>query len=112
MTLARSLVATVVFGAALSARAQAGAPAQPWPPPSVPNRDARILTLDEALATARRQQPQLRQAQANVAAATARSDQALAPLLPQVNATGAYTRSTANYVYRPGSSPVGTTRTV
>ncbi len=53
----------------------------------------RIVTLDQALATARERQPQLRQAHAAAEAAGARADQAFAPLLPQVNATAGITRT-------------------
>src|SRR6266436_1075774 len=45
---------------------------------------ARIVTLDEAVQSAREHQPQIRQARANTAAAGARASQALAPLLPQL----------------------------
>ena len=44
-----------------------------------------VLSLETALAIARRNQPDLRQARANVEAAQARVDQARAGLLPQVN---------------------------
>ena len=64
---------------------------------------ARIVTLDEALASAREHQPQLREAHAASEAADARAGQALAPLLPQLNATGSYLRTTANAIVRPGS---------
>lgn len=56
----------------------------------------RILTLAEAMRTAKASQPQLRQARAGTEAAQARSDQAVAPLLPQVSATARYGRGTAN----------------
>jgi outer membrane protein len=65
----------------------------------------RELSLEEALRIARERQPQLRQQQAATAAARARADQALAPLLPQVSATAAYQRQTANFALRPGSVP-------
>jgi outer membrane protein len=64
--------------------------------------DPRVLTLDEALQTARARQPLLRQAHANTEAATAVAEQALAPLLPQVAATADYYRATANTILRPG----------
>ena len=54
----------------------------------------RILTLDEALATARAQQPQVRQAAAATQAALARVDESLAPLLPQVRGSANYQRGT------------------
>jgi outer membrane protein len=53
----------------------------------------RVLTLSEALRTATERQPQLRQAQANTAAANARVDQNFSSLLPQVNASVTYQRS-------------------
>ncbi len=65
----------------------------------------RTLTLDQALQTARAQQPQLRLAAANTQASLARADEALAPLLPQVGGTADYQRSTANFAARPGSVP-------
>ena len=64
---------------------------------------ARIVTLDEAVQTARERQPQLRQARANTEAAGARAGQAFAPLLPQVTATAGYQRTTHNGLIRPGS---------
>ena len=68
------------------------------------------LTLEQALATAREHQPQLQQAHAATEAARARADQARAALLPQVDGSAAYSRSTANYVARPGSLPSGITQ--
>lgn len=77
---------------------------------------ARVLTLDEAVQTARAHQPQLRQAHASTDAARAVADEARAPLLPQVAATAGYERGTANFIFRPGvpatnanASPVATT---
>lgn len=64
----------------------------------------RILTLDEALAAARAQQPQVRQAAAATRAAQARADQSRAALLPQVSGAAVYQRATDN---RAGSSPAG-----
>jgi outer membrane protein len=69
-----------------------------------------VLTLDQALATAREHQPQLQQAHASTEAAHARADQARAALLPQVDGSAAYSRSTENYVARPGSLPSGITQ--
>ena len=68
---------------------------------------AQIVTLDEAVQSAREHQPQLRQARANTAAAGARVSQALAPLLPQLTATAGYQRTTANAITRPGQPSVG-----
>jgi outer membrane protein len=109
MMLARSLVAALLSATTLAARAQAGGAPPAVPPTAVPPGATRVLTLDEALRTARERQPQLRQAQANVAAASARSDQAFAPLLPQVSASGSYQRTTANFTPRPGSTPTNLT---
>ena len=53
---------------------------------------ARVVTLDEAVQSAREHQPQIRQAQASTAAAGARARAALAPMLPQVSASAAYDR--------------------
>ncbi|HZZ82929.1 MAG TPA: TolC family protein [Anaeromyxobacteraceae bacterium] len=75
------------------------------PPPG------RILTLEEALKSAREHQPQLQQARASTAAASARADEALAPLLPQVSGNASYQRTTENFAARPGSTPNVTTRT-
>ncbi len=63
------------------------------------------LTLDEALALSHENQPTLKQAQAQVAAADARARQALAPMLPSVGMNVGYSRSTANFVARPGAVP-------
>ena len=73
--------------------------------PLVPAAPPRTLTLDEALKTAGTRHPQLRQAAAATEAAEARSDEAFAPLLPQVAANGAYQRATANFTSRQGSLP-------
>jgi outer membrane protein len=63
----------------------------------------RVLTLPEAIETARAYQPQLREARANTEVAGAVADEARAPLLPQVTATAAYARATANFIFRPAS---------
>jgi len=68
---------------------------------------APTLTLEEALRTAEQNQPQLRQARATVEAADARADAGMAPLLPQVTATGSYSRTTNNYAPQPGAAPRG-----
>src|SRR2546425_3090046 len=57
---------------------------------------AKIVTLDDAVQSAREHQPQLRQARANTAAAGARARAALAPLLPQLSATAGYNRRIAS----------------
>ncbi len=66
---------------------------------------AATLTLDQALETARANHPQLRVARGQTEVASARVAEARAPLLPQVNGTASYQRSTMNYVQRPGASP-------
>ncbi len=72
---------------------------------AAPAAPPRILTLEEALATARAQQPQVRQAAAATQAAQARVDESRAPLLPQVNGSADYARETSNYATRPGALP-------
>lgn len=72
---------------------------------TVPAAQPPVLTLEEALATASKQQPQIRQAAAGTAAAVARSEQSFAPLLPQVSGSANYQRATANFANRPGSLP-------
>src|SRR5450432_229954 len=67
---------------------------------------ARVLTLDEALQTARAHQPDLRQAHADTDAARAIADEARAPLLPQVTASAGYERGTANSIFRPGAPAI------
>jgi outer membrane protein len=66
---------------------------------------ARVLTLDDAVQTARARQPQLRQAHASTDAARALADEARAPLLPQVAVTAGYDRATANFIFAPGLLP-------
>lgn len=68
---------------------------------------ARIVTLEEAVLSAREHQPQLRQARYGTRAAQARADEARAPLLPQLTAAAGYQRTTANNTARPGAG--GTT---
>jgi outer membrane protein len=55
-----------------------------------------VLTLEQALKTAAERQPSLRRARAQTAAASARADQAEAPLWPQVNGTASYQRVARN----------------
>jgi len=64
-----------------------------------------VLTLEQALDTARSHQPLLRRARALAEGADAAADMARAPLLPQLNATASYQRTTANFVARPGAVP-------
>jgi outer membrane protein len=57
---------------------------------------AKILTLSQALETAQKAQPSLRQAHANTEAAKARVGEARAPLLPQLSGNAIYSRLTSN----------------
>lgn len=63
------------------------------------------LTLDEAVQRALAQVPTLKAARAQETAANARAREAFAPMLPQVSLGLAYSRSTANFVGRPGQVP-------
>jgi outer membrane protein len=63
------------------------------------------LSLDEALASAMEQVPALKAARAQETAAQARARESFAALLPQVSLGLAYSRSTANFVARPGALP-------
>ncbi len=63
------------------------------------------LTLEDALRLGREQHPQLKVARAQVAAAKARTGEAFSGLLPQISASLGYSRSTSNFVARPGSLP-------
>ncbi len=63
---------------------------------------ARTVTLDEAERAAVAQRPDIRQADANVAAGLARNEEARAPLLPQVKIEGLYERTTGNRPQKPG----------
>ena len=64
----------------------------------------RLLTLDEALRSARANHPLLQVAHAQAQVSDARADESLAPLLPQVSGTARYQRTTFNYVPSPGSA--------
>ncbi len=66
---------------------------------------ARVLTLEAALARARAQSPTVRSASAQRDAADAREDRARGVLLPQLIGTASYTRTTGNYIPRPGQLP-------
>ncbi len=83
------LAATAVVGLAL---ALAAAPAA---------ADGHVLSLDEALRTAREQQPQLRAARAQTRAATARAGEARSGYLPKVDAQAQYQRATTNFLLSP-----------
>jgi len=76
-----------------------GGGADPAPPSS------RALTLVAAVAAARDNHPDLRQASAAYEAGAARADQRRSGLLPQVAGSASYERSTSNFASRPGSVP-------
>jgi len=64
-----------------------------------------VLSLDEATRITWENQPQIRQARANTAAAEARADEARAPLLPQLYGVSyTYERTTSNFTPHPGYS--------
>ncbi|HEX4462409.1 MAG TPA: TolC family protein [Polyangia bacterium] len=63
-----------------------------------------VITLDQAVQTAAKNQPQLLAAHANTDVAYARAGEARAPLLPQVSGTATYQRATANQ--QPGAAAV------
>jgi outer membrane protein len=68
---------------------------------------ARTVTLDEAERAAEAQKPEVRAAHAAAAAGDARTEQARAPLLPQLRAVGEYDRTTGNLRQRPNrATPV------
>ncbi|MFB1484512.1 TolC family protein [Corallococcus sp. RDP092CA] len=89
-------------------RAQAPAtppqdPAKPVTPPAVQQSlslseaaEGRVITLADAEALARQNQPSLRSAQASTDAAYARVDQSFSSFLPQVSASAGYTLGTSN----------------
>lgn len=81
-----TVLGILLLGPGLAA-AQAAAPAP------APAQATKIVTLQEAEQSALAHQPQLRQAQANASAGSARADQARSGLLPQLEATGSYLRS-------------------
>ena len=64
----------------------------------------KVITLQDAIDLALRTHPSEQQARANVDVASARVEEARAPYLPQVTATGQYQRMTGNAVQRPGAS--------
>jgi outer membrane protein len=68
---------------------------------------SRVLTLDQALLTARANQPLLKQAAANLRAAQMRTFEARASLLPGVNATARYGLGTANILPQVGTNATG-----
>jgi outer membrane protein TolC len=82
------LGALALLGLAATAQAQAPAPA-----PMGPEPQPRLLSLDEALATARRNNRDLQQAKARVDQARTGIEQAWVALLPQVSGQGKYTHN-------------------
>jgi len=95
---------------ALVALGLGGAPgvarAQPQSPPGAEApAPTRVLTLAAVEQIAKTQQPQALVARAQTNIAEGQAQSARAPLLPQVTATGQYTRETGNYVSRPGFVP-------
>src|SRR6476469_6961903 len=73
--------------------------------PSPPAAASKTLTLAEAETTALKHAPTLEQAYGQAEAAEGRLEQARSGYLPQLNATGNYQRTTANFVARPGFVP-------
>jgi outer membrane protein len=72
----------------------------------------RVVTLEEALRTARERQPQIRQAMTAVQAARARADQARSALLPQVSGVASFDRSQQQFTQRgAGGQAVSTSVT-
>ncbi|MFN2549426.1 MAG: TolC family protein [Myxococcales bacterium] len=64
---------------------------------------ARVVTLQQAVDSARANQPQLRQARAGSQAAAARAQQAFAPMLPQVSARAGFQHSAGTVTVRSAS---------
>jgi outer membrane protein TolC len=89
------------------------APPTIQPVPAPPSVVGRVLTLDEAVATALEGQPQIQARLSDYLAARYRVDQAFAPLLPQL--TGSWTAARAQNVSTSrgvfGTSPVTTVTT-
>jgi outer membrane protein len=71
----------------------------------------RVLTLADVERSAQVQQPQMLVAKAATHIAEAQTEEARAPLLPQITGTASYTRETGNFQPRPGISPTGVTTT-
>ena len=68
-----------------------------------PAAAAEVLTLDQALRTARAHQPALDLARGALINAEGQADTARAPLLPQLNGAGTYSRGTTNPYCTPAS---------
>src|SRR5437867_1016725 len=69
----------------------------------------RMLSLDEAVQAASEKHSQVRQARALTEVARDRAAEARSALLPQVVGSASYTRTTANFVFRPGVLPSSVT---
>jgi outer membrane protein len=95
----RSIAFVFFAGAVLvgATSAHARAPADPAGPAEAP-----VLTLDEALQRAAQRHPNVRAAEALLAAAHARMQQARAGFLPYVTFSFAYQPQTANFAPTPG----------
>jgi outer membrane protein len=110
---AAAIAAAVLVARAAAAQAPSSPqPAAQPPPPAAPPLAApapasRVLTLDEAVQTARERQPQLLQARSTSEAAAARADEARANLLPQVNALAQYQRRKDTVGREPNFYSVG-----
>jgi outer membrane protein len=63
------------------------------------------LSLEDAVQRALERVPSMKAARALEAAAQARARESFSPMLPQVNLGLGYSRSTANFVARPGALP-------
>lgn len=72
----------------------------------------RVLTMADAVATARAHRPELAQQRAQKRAADARARQVRAGFLPRLDLSARYERTTANFVPRPGFLPAGVAPTV
>jgi len=111
-TRSRILLALVALGAAAPVARAAEAPAGATPAPGDdvaallkdPAATTKVLTLDEALRSARTHQPALELARGALIAAQGQSDSARSGLLPTLNANATYTRATSNFVFTPGGS--------
>jgi outer membrane protein len=77
----------------------------PFAPFAVALAVTRVLTLADALSTARAAHPTLRQARAQTRVAEANAGVVRAGLLPSLSGTALYQRTTANFVFRPGTVP-------
>jgi outer membrane protein len=80
----------------------------PPTPPAPASAESRKLTLADAERSALALQPQVLAARSQLQGAEGASEQARAPLLPQVTGVAQYTRETGNFAPRPGAVPGGT----